>query len=233
MKNFLSIITVLLFGALLGTVIHPFINLPLPMLQAGVAVALYGAYTQLPAGIMAMNMADLTKQSIENPGGCAQEWYWAFWDDILTFPALPLIDAANAEVSTMASLTGVFVMKTGKKFWKGYGTLDTVSVEDEMVGPYDSKSFKNIFKCEHPSVRALLAGWLRVVANKSMVIIAEDANGNMRVVGNDRFAASMSESKSSTGAKVEDGNKSTLAFESYNVCPAPIYTGVVPLTPAV
>jgi len=232
MKNFLSIITVLLFGALLGTVIHPFINVPLPMLQAGVALALYGAYTQLPAGVMSINMADLTKQSVENPGGCAQEWYWAFWEDILTFPTLPAIDAA-VDLNTMASLTGTFVMKQGKKFWKGYGTLDTVSLEDEMVGPYDSKSFKNIFKCEHPSVKALLAGWLRVVANKSLVIIVKDANGVMRVVGNSNFPASMSESKSSTGAKVEDGNKSSLAFESYNVCPAPIYTGTVPLTPAV
>lgn len=227
----LSFITLLLFSAVLAVLISPAVGISPGYLLVGISSGLTISSFAIPSMVFGLNSFDLTKVTVENPGGCATEWYWAFWDEILTFPTLPAIDAVG-EVNTKASLTGTFAMKPTKMFYKGYGTMDTVSVEDDAVGPMDSKSFKNIFKCEHPGVKALLAGWLRMVQNRSIVIIAKDGSGTMRVVGNQLFGANLTEAKGSTGAKVEDGNKASLAFESYGPCPAPIYTGTIPLVAA-
>lgn len=227
----LSLLTILLFSAVFAALISPEVQIPTGWLFIGFSAGLTAAAYAVPSIVLGVNNFDLLKTTIENPGGCSTEWHWAFWDEIMTFPTLPAIDAAG-DPDTKAIYTGNFTMKTGKQFYKGYGTLDTVSVEDESVGPYDSKSWKNIFKCEHPGVKKLLAGWLRMVQNRTIVIIAKDASGTMRVVGNEIFGANLSEGKASTGAKVEDGNKASLAFESYGPCPSPIYTGTIPLTPA-
>jgi hypothetical protein len=228
----LSLLTILLFSAVISVFISPAAQIPTGWLFAGTSTALTAAAYLIPSMVLGVNSFDLTKTTIENPGGCATEWHWAFWDEILTFPALPAIDAVG-DPDTKALLTGSYIMKTGKQFYKGYGTLDTVSIDDESVGPYDSKSWKNIFKCDHPAVKKLLAGWLRMVQNRTIVIIAKDGSGTMRVVGNELFGANLADGKASTGAKVEDGNKASLTFESYGPCPAPIYTGTIPLTPAV
>ena len=232
MKKIFSIITIILFSALLAVAAAPVIDISPGYLFSGLVTGITIASLATPAMVLGLNSFDLIKANVENPGGCATEWYWAFWDEVLTFPTLPLIDAVG-EINTKAVLTGTFAMKPTKMFYRGYGTLDTVSVEDESVGPYDSKSFKNIFKCDHPGVKQLLAGWLRMVQNRSIVIIAKDGSGTMRVVGNQLFGANLSEAKASTGAKVDDGNKASLTFESYGPCPAPIYTGTVVLTAAI
>ena len=229
-----SVMTLLLFSALLSVAIAPIFLVSTGIVFVVISILLFIASIYLPVGILGINTFDLLKDSIENPGGCSTQWYWAFWDDILTFPTLPVMtNPPSGDPADMAVLTGTFIMKSTCQFWKGYGTLDTVSVEDDMVGPLDSKSFKNVFKCSYPSVRQLLAGWLRMVSNKSLVIIASDSNGTMRVVGNSLYGANLATAKSSTGAKVEDGNKSELEFDCYGPCPSPIYTGVVPLTPAI
>ncbi len=230
----LSIIGLLLFSIILSVVLAPALGISTGLLFVITIVLFFIASVGLPAGVLGVNTFDLTKTTLENPGGCATQWYWAFWDDVLTWPVLPAASTLlTGDPALMAALTGQFVMKSTTRFWKGYGTLDTVSIEDDSVGPMDSKSFKNVFKCEHPGVKALLSGWLRMVQNRSLVIIASDSAGIMRVVGNSNYGANLTEAKGTTGAKVEDGNKSTISFESYNVCPAPSYTGTVPLTPAV
>ncbi len=228
----LSLITIFLFSALLAVAASPAVGIQPGYLFAGISSGIIVASVVIPSMVLGINSFDLLKSTIENPGGCSTEWSWAFWDEILTFPTLPAIDAVGDPV-TKAVYTGTFIMKTGKQFYKGYGTLDTVSIEDDSVGPYDSKSFKNIFKCEHPGVKQLLAGWLRMVQNRSIVIVVKDSSGTLRVVGSSLYGANLSEAKASTGAKVEDGNKASLAFESYGPCPAPIYTGVISYTPAV
>ena len=228
----LSVLSLLIFSAIFSVILAPILAVS-TMITFFVIVALSViASISLPAGILGVNSFDLLKVTIENPGGCSTEWYWAFWDDVATFPTLPAASLLSiGDPATFASLTGSFIMKATKQFWKGYGTLDTVSIEDDSVGPLDSKSFKNVFKCEHPGIKALLAGWLRMVQNRSIIIIAKDSSGIMRVVGNAQYGANLTEAKGSTGAKVEDGNKASITFESYGVCPAPIYPGTVPLTP--
>ncbi len=226
----LSVMALLFVSALLSIVIGPAIAVSTSLVFAVVTILLFISSISLPIGILGVNTFDLFKVTIENPGGCSSQWYWCFWDDVATFPTLPLASTlSSGDPAVMAVLTGTFLMKATTRFWKGYGTLDTVSVEDDSVGPLDSKSFKNIFKCEHPGIKALLSGWLRMVQNRSLVIIAIDSAGIMRVVGNANYGAYLTEAKGSTGAKVEDGNKASISFESYGPCPAPIYTGTVPL----
>ena len=231
-KMIFGILSILLFSAVFGVIAAPAVGISPGYLFAGFSVGSFISAVAIPSIVLGVNSFDLTKAVNDNPGGCSQEWYWCFWDEVLTFPSLPALDAVG-DVNTKALLTGSFAMKTGKQFYKGYGTLDTVTVEDESVGPYDSKSWKNIFKCDHPGVKQLLAGWLRTVQNRSLVIIAKDGSGVMRVVGNDLYGANLADVKASTGAKVDDGNKASITFESYSKCPAPIYTGTVSFTPAV
>jgi len=228
----LSLLTIFLFSAVFAVAASPVVNIDAGYLFAGLFSGITAASIVIPSMVTGVNSFDLLKTTVENPGGCSTEWYWAFWDEVLTFPTLPDISAAG-NPDTKAIYTGAFSMKTGKQFYKGYGTLDTVSVDDQSVGPYDSKSWKNIFKCDHPGVKKLLAGWLRTTQNRPIVIIAKDASGTMRVVGNQLFGAYLAEAKASTGAKAEDGNKASLSFESYGLCPAPIYEGTIPLTPAI
>ena len=227
----LSVLALLMFSAILSVAITPFLAIATGIIFGVITVALFLGSIALPTGVLGLNSFDLLKVTVENPGGCSTEWYWCFWDDVLTFPTLPAIDAIG-DPDTKALLTGTHIMKTGKQFWRGYGTLDTVSIEDDAVGPLDSKSFKNTFKCDHPGIKALLAGWLRMVQNRSLIIIVKDSAGILRVVGNQNYGANLTEAKATTGAKVEDGNKASLAFESYGPCPAPILPAVVSLTPA-
>ena len=231
-KIFYGILTILLFSALMAILVAPVVQIPTAWVFAGLLSAFAVTSLALPSMILGLNAFDLLKTTVENPGGCSTEWYWCFWDEVLTFPSLPLIGDVG-DPSTKAVFTGSFVMKTGTQFYHGYGTMETVAIDDESVGPYDSKSFKNIFKCDHPGVKKILAGWLRMVQNRSIVIIAKDGSGTMRVVGNKLFGANLSDAKASTGAKVEDGNKASLTFEAYGPCPAPIFEGTLVFTPAV
>ncbi|HMT28018.1 MAG TPA: hypothetical protein PKD91_01940, partial [Bacteroidia bacterium] len=70
-------------------------------------------------------------------------------------------------------------------------------------------------------------------ANSNMIFIATEADGKKRMIGSTKFPAKLSMSDVDTGAKTSDRKGIKMKVESRGITPAPIYTGTIPLTPAI
>ena len=178
-----------------------------------------------------MNHADLIKETTDNMAGIGEKFYWAIAADVLTWPTLPTI-AGSADYEALSTLTGNFVMATGKKFFEGYSTLDTGSLDDKMQGGLDCHSYKSEFSISNPGMKKKLIGFMRATQNENLVFIVTDAEGQMRVVGSELFPAKPEKGEGSSGKAASDSKKADLGFFAYSNGPAPVYTGTVPLTAA-
>lgn len=178
-----------------------------------------------------MNHADLTKETTDNMGGIGEKVYWALHDDVLTWPTLPSVEDAD-DYEELMTYVGDFVMKTGKCFFEAYNTLDSGGLDDKMQGGLDCHSFKHELAFSNPGMKKKLMGFMRSCANENLVFIIKDAEGQMRVVGNEQFAAKPEKMDGTTGKGAADSKKADLTFFGYGNGPAPVYEGTIPLTPA-
>jgi hypothetical protein len=81
---------------------------------------------------------------------------------------------------------------------------------------------------------AKLLGWLRVVKNlKFIAAVTEFGNGQVRQMGSSRFPARFTGIEAAIEALAEGKNSVTLTITDKQVCPAPVYTGVITMKPVV
>lgn len=167
----------------------------------------------------------------DNTGGMTQTFYFAYAEDILTWPTYSSKSVA-ADEDELMNYEGNFIMKPGKKFYKGYCTQDTGEVRWEAQGGIDGKSFKHMFELFRPSSDAKTLAFLDLVKNANLVLIGRDRDGNWRVVGSEFMSAKLESGSGTTGKTAEDVKGDTMVFSTSLESPPKFYPGTIPLTEA-
>lgn len=231
MKNIIGILTMLLISSVIGVAAGSHFELtPWPFVGT-IFLGLVIVGKTMPAGILGLNHADLTKETTDNMGGIGEKFYWALAADVLTWPTIADLSTAS-DYTEAGKLTGNFAMKTGKKFFEGYSTLDTGGLDSKMQGGLDCHSYKNEFSISQPGMKNKLIGFMRATQNEDLVFIVPDAEGLYRVVGSQQFPAKPEKGEGTSGKTAADNKKADLGFFAYSNGPAPVYAGTIPLTVA-
>jgi hypothetical protein len=166
----------------------------------------------------------------DNIGGTQVNHYYAPLND---FQILPVVVTPAVSLEDTVTIEDDVVFYTGHKFFKIYSTIDTGRVADKLVGELDGKSFEHTFEWFFPGTRAKALALITKFANSNMIFIASEADGQKRLIGSTKFPAKLSMSDVDTGAKTADRKGIKMKVESRGISPAPIYTGAIPLTPAI
>lgn len=165
-----------------------------------------------------------------NMGGTAQEIYFGFHADVLTWPTVPVSPATPEENGI---LTGTIVMKPGKNLFKLYITDDTGEFNIESVGPVDGKSFVEHLNFFHPGLQKKILGFINAAKNDNLVFIVPDAEGQKYLMGDALRAAIYQGAPDGSGTGKETAARKGMSCEfTYKTPAAYVYTGDVPLTPA-
>jgi hypothetical protein len=156
-----------------------------------------------------------------------------FYAPVVDFLNLPAITASPSTLAEMVTISTDITFKPARKFLKIYSTMDTGRVLDKLVGEFDGKSFEHAFEFFFPGTIAEALAIVTKFANSNMVFVAAEANGQKRIIGSRKFPAKLSVADVDTGAKTSERKGIKLKVESRGTTPAPIYTGVITLTPTI
>jgi len=243
MKNIFSkgfaLLVLLITSLFIGQVMAAGLGVPqyAPYIGAVLTVAGFIPLNQVGVLALALNAKDiLYPQGRFNPGGIQGEIYYAFEDDIESWPAaLQIIDTETAtdfEDLTTIPAADPFVFKSGKSFKKLYCTLETGEIKYSLIGPRDSKAFTNSIEVSYPSNDETIIGFLASSANRRLVFIVKEQNGRAKVLGTPQFPAQLETVEGTSGKLIEDGNVSVQTYLSKSPIPAPIYKAPILLEPA-
>jgi len=166
----------------------------------------------------------------DNIGGTQVNHYYAPLNHFNILP-VPVEPAVSLEDMVTISTDVEFI--TGRKFLKLYSTQDTGRVLDKLVGEFDGKSFEHSFEWFFPGTLEKALALITKFANSNMVFVASEADGKKRLIGSTKFPAKLSMADVDTGAKTSDRKGVKLKVESRGITPSPVYTGALPLTPAI
>ncbi|HBI89412.1 MAG TPA: hypothetical protein DDY75_16360 [Sphingobacterium sp.] len=186
--------------------------------------------------LMGLNAKDIVfQQGVFNPGGVAGEVYYAFTEDIETWPvALSKIvteTATDFEDLVTVKAADDFKFKTGKSFKKLYVTLETGELKYSLIGARDGKSFQNSMEVSYPKNDATISGFVASTANRRMVFIAIEQNGTAKVLGTKQFPAQLETAEGGTGKLIEDPNTLVQTYISKSPIPPAIYEPPILLEP--
>lgn len=166
----------------------------------------------------------------DNIGGTQVIHYYIPLANVLS---LPTLSTSPVTLSQMVTIPDDIMPRPTKKFLKLYSTMDTGRVLDKLVGEFDGKSFEHSFEFFHPGTLADAMAIVTKFANSNMLFIASEANGQKRLIGSTKFPAKIAVADIDTGAKTSDRKGIKMRVESRGTTPAPIYTGIITLTPAI
>jgi len=184
-------------------------------------------------------MAITAKAIVRNPNpkniaGLEKKHYYAFEEDILTYPVALSPDFLAAvtfgELVTIP-LADLFVMQAGKFFHPFPCTEETGQVKSLLVGPTDSKAFENTANFQNAGNNDELAGAIAYTANKPVIIVVAELNGTMKVVGSQGYPARLETAERDGGTKVADGNNQKHSYKAYAAIPCPTLLSPLPLDP--
>ena len=167
----------------------------------------------------------------ENTGGLPQKVYFGLHADVGTCRTKP--DAPTTLVEN-AVLTGDIVMKTGKNLFELYFTDDTGEFSIETIGETDGKSFLEKLSLFHPGLQTSLLGFINTVKNDNLILIVEDEEGQHYLMGDSARPAVFTGSPDGGGTGKETAARKGMSMEfTYKTGNVYVYTGAIPLTPAV
>jgi hypothetical protein len=192
----------------------------------------------MPQGALffALTPANIVRNATSNNiAGTMLDHYYAFEEDILSYPAALTPDFLAA--TTFGQLVTIpdddpFIMKTGKCFHTLPCTPDEGKIKSTLVGPTESMAFENSADFGNAGNNDPLRGYIAYTANKKQILIMRELNGTLKVVGTQGYPAIYKSAEASNGGKVSDGNTLKHSLVSYSVVPCPTYLAAVPLTPA-
>lgn len=157
-----------------------------------------------------------------NPGGVSKVWY-AFIDDIATFPTLDPPESATT-LASLVEYSAAITMATGKQFQPLYCTLETGELKSQMVGQRDGHGFENSAMISFPGNTSDFLGFKAYMANTQCILIVEEKNGVLRVLGDLDNPAEMETVEDSSGAKIADPRASKVTIKASSSTPPPVYT---------
>ena len=159
-----------------------------------------------------------------NMGGTSQFIYFARYADIESFSA-----PAAAPASPFIMKTP-FTMKTGKKFFQLYTTVDTSELETGSNGEVDGKSFKPTLKIFYPGASSDAIDFINRVKNDRLILIVTLPDGKMIQMGEQRFVVYANPNFKTTNTSGRGrGTEIELWCFQPNIL---VYDAAVPLTPA-
>ncbi len=179
-----------------------------------------------------MDIQDLAHtDGADNTAGMQQEVLMIKLSDIATLPK-PDVDDSTSLTGTLdqlVTISGNIIMKANKVAKKIYVTLETGAITCALQGPMDGKSYKNSVTFHHPGSSAQLLGLAQYAKNGDLIILAPEADGQVRVIGHAGFPAKLEAGSLNTGAKSTDDKAGIFTFYSVRKGPAPIFKGQIQL----
>jgi hypothetical protein len=180
---------------------------------------------------MAVAVQDMLRTpGLDNDAGIKTILYYARYHDIQTWPTSVDDPENQTDLESRVTLTGNFVMKTGKLFGKMEVTLEKGMLDSNGAGAQANSSAENILKVFRYGHQKSLVGWIETFKNDDLVMIAEDLSGNYRVLGSPGLPAVILPDWKVTGGDAVSSEK----FIEFNVKSvgriAKFYTGTIPLT---
>jgi len=146
----------------------------------------------------------------ENMGGLTQSCIFGLWDDVSQWPAAP-VDPTDVEA--YAAWVGDVVMKAGKKAFTFNTTDDTAELQINMVGEPDGRSFEMVLNVFNPGLKKKLLGFIAAAKNENLFLIAQDAEGQYYLLGDEGRAAIMQPGEGiGTGKNTADRKGAGLSF---------------------
>lgn len=234
-----ALLVLVITSLFIGQVMAVGLEAPQLMVPIAGVLTLVGLIPLNQVGVLslALNAKDiLYPQGRFNPGGIQGEVYYAFEEDLESWPAaLQNIDTETAtEFSDLTTIPAAdpFVFKEGKSFKKMYVTLETGEIKYSLIGPRDSKAFSNSIEVSYPSNDETITGFLASSANRRMVFIVKEQNGRAKVLGTPQFPAQLETVEATSGKLIEDGNVAVQTYLSKSPIPAPVYKAPILLAPA-
>lgn len=179
-----------------------------------------------------MTFTDIVKNlpNGENMGGIGQNVFFGFWKDVVTWPTKPVNPATIEE---NAELTGDIVMASGTNMFKLYITDDTGEFNIESVGEVDGKSFVEHLVFFHPGLQKKILGFMNAAKNDNLFFIVTDSEGQMYLMGDAMRPAVYQGAPEGNGTGKETAARKGMSAEfTYKTPNVYVYTGAVPLTPA-
>lgn len=169
-----------------------------------------------------MNLSSLNFTEGEvNPSGITQRIYYIPKTDIKTFPKYP---SAPANAADEVTLSGDFILQTGKKWHKLYSTSGKGKVDFEGLGEKDAKMFTNKGLFKYPKLNDEAKAFAKIANNSNFVFIVALPLGKFVVIGSRDYDT---ESNITGGSGDVPGSEKGLNIEIScpDIVPLPSYVG--------
>lgn len=220
----IKILTGLLFSIFLGLAIG-FQFTDNPIILFGLVISLFalGFISKAPAGVllMAFDLSDFTfADEPDNMADYKKKVFWAFTNDISTWPAMNTNPTSDEEAS---HVSGSFAMEDAKYFIQLYAT--NVTFVPEPLGERDSKGFKNKGEIFLPGSSDQIKAMARKFNNARGVLIIVQEDGEREMIGVEGFPCYLNPNY--TGSEKRG---LMLAFEAESSAPGLRYDGAIPLS---
>ncbi len=187
---------------------------------------------------MPVLLEDVGGQVCEPAAGVSKVYY-ALQSDFETINDTKKIcdDGGVNEADSYTELSEIataHVFKTGKCFKQITAITNTGAITSTQIGETERHLFTNELVAEIADSTAAVLGFMRFIKNNRFVILVEEfGSGRIRQLGWSRMGALVTAQVHSLEATTEGKNSAAITFQDTNFGPAPIYKGVVQLTPEV
>jgi hypothetical protein len=136
----------------------------------------------------------------------------ALQDDIAVWPQEI---ATPTSMDENVKLSGIPVMKTGKRMFKLYCKNDAGEYKCTGQGEEGSRSQLATLEIYNPGFRAKITGFLRAVQNAQLVLIVLTNQGEWHMMGDRYRGAILAEFEATSGKATTDANGASMTFQ-YN-----------------
>lgn len=172
-------------------------------------------------------MEDLNRPTVceSTRGGVVTTILVAIKDDVNHWPAKLAPHLRNGLADHIETVPGDnMTMKSGKRFFKIEIKKGSGELKYTVQGESGSRSFKSTLQIYSPALRAQLLGFMAATANQELVILAQTANKDWHMLG-DEFEGCEYESGEATSGKVgTDNHGADITFYTDTAAPT-IYKG--------
>lgn len=181
-----------------------------------------------------IKLENIGGESCEPVGGLVGELNIVPHKDLTTIKDPPATLTGYTDLKELATIVGPHIAAATKGFTKIIGVTETGTIKSTLIGNSGARLFQNELVIEVAGSSADLLGWLRLVKNLRFIMLAEEVGtGNLRQLGSDRFPAQFTGIEHAIEAAMEGKNSVTLTVQDKQKWPAPVYTGAIPMKPAV
>jgi len=182
------------------------------------------------AGVGAVAFADINWDNNDNMGGFTTTAHLLIFGEILTPPVKTTTPTTDTH---LAVLTGNYIMRTGRRAYTINVPPNSLGFDAESQGEPGSHSFlqKGTFFIKGTTTTTIALA--RKLNNQLAIILVRDPNTREHIQIGCFDHPLILKPKLSAGQNPTDKRGLTVDYECSSPSPAWIYTGTIPLTPAV